>query len=65
LSSPNLARAARKLEDLPSEGGAAVDTLAGANLRISIRLAEIEAVLAKVMNRLAVLEGTRKANGPR
>jgi hypothetical protein len=33
--SPNLARSARKLEDLPSDGGQAVDTLAGAILRLA------------------------------
>jgi hypothetical protein len=31
---PNLARSARKLEDLPSDDGRVVDTLAGAILRV-------------------------------
>jgi hypothetical protein len=54
--SPRFARAVRKLEDLPSDGGQAVDTLAGANLRIFIRLGELEAALAKITSRLAALE---------
>ena len=43
MPSPNLARSARKLEDLPSDGGAAVDCLAGGLLRTFIRLNELEA----------------------
>jgi hypothetical protein len=38
MLSPNITRSARKLEDLPSDGGAAVDTLAGGLLRTFIRL---------------------------
>jgi hypothetical protein len=58
--SPNLARSARKLEDLPSDGGAAVDSLAGALLRTFIRLNELEAALARVTRRVAALEGEAK-----
>jgi hypothetical protein len=50
----------RRLEELPSENGQAVDTLAGANLRIFIRLNELEAALARVTRRVAALEGEAK-----
>jgi hypothetical protein len=46
----------RKLEDLPSDGGHAVDVLAGANLRIFVRLKELEQAYADLRARLAVLE---------
>jgi hypothetical protein len=63
---PNrFASSIRKLEDLPSDGGAAVDTLAGGLLRTFIRLGELEAALAKITSRVAALEGTPKSNGPR
>ena len=42
MSSPNLTRTVRKLEDLPSDGGRAVDTLAGAMLRLFVRLHALE-----------------------
>jgi hypothetical protein len=55
---PSFARsAAAKIEDLPSDGGKTVDTLAGGLLRTFIRLNELEAALAKVTSRVAVLEG--------
>jgi hypothetical protein len=38
----------RRLEDLPSDGGRTVDTLAGGMLRIFVRLEEIERRLAKL-----------------
>jgi hypothetical protein len=57
LSSPNLARSARTIEELPSDGGKTVDTLAGGLLRVFIRLNEIEDALAKLTRRVAVLEG--------
>ena len=50
----------RRLEDLPSDGGAAVDCLAGALLRTFVRLNELEAALARATRRLAVLEGGPK-----
>jgi hypothetical protein len=56
----------RKLEDLPSDGGAAVDCLAGALLRTFVRLNELEAALARVSRRVAALEGEAdpaKVNG--
>jgi hypothetical protein len=58
MPSPNrFANNTRRLEDLPSDGGQAVDTLAGANLRIFIRLNELEAALVRVTPRVAALEG--------
>jgi hypothetical protein len=50
----------RRLEDLPSDGGAAVDCLAGALLRTFVRLNELEAQLARVTRRAAALEGEAK-----
>jgi hypothetical protein len=55
--SARFASSIRKLEDLPSDGGQAVDTLAGAQLRTFIRLNELEAALVRVTRRVAVLEG--------
>jgi hypothetical protein len=46
----------RKLEDLPSDGGKVVDTLAGANLRIFVRLKEVEEVCPRLARRIAALE---------
>jgi hypothetical protein len=57
-SSPNrFASITRRLEELPSDGGQAVDTLAGANLRIFMRLHQLEAALARVTRRVEALEG--------
>jgi hypothetical protein len=38
----------RRIEDLPSDGGRTVDTLAGGILRIFVRLEEIERRLTKL-----------------
>jgi hypothetical protein len=46
----------RRLEDLPSDGGRTVDTLAGGMLRIFVRLEKME-------RRLAKLEKTRPGQG--
>jgi hypothetical protein len=64
MPSPNLARSARKLEDLPSDGGAAVDCLAGALLRTFVRLNELEAALARISRRVAALEGSSAPGAP-
>ena len=63
-SSPDLARSARKLEDLPSDGGQAVDTLAGALLRVFLRLNEQEAAIARLTRRVAQLERSGAEVGP-
>jgi hypothetical protein len=52
----NLARAARKIEEMPAAADAAVDTLAGAVLRIFTRLNEIEQMNARLMRRLKSIE---------
>ena len=52
----------RRLEDLPSDGGAALDTLAGGLLRTFIRLNEQEAAIGRLTRRVAELE--RTANPP-
>jgi hypothetical protein len=52
----NLVSITRRLEDLPSDGGQAVDTLAGGLLRTFVRLNELEAALARMNRRVAVLE---------
>jgi hypothetical protein len=63
MRSPNPDRATRKLEDLPSDGGAAVHTFAGGLLRTFIRINELEAALARVTPRVAVLERSASASG--
>ena len=49
----------RKLEDLPSDGGRAVDTLAGAMLRLFVKLHALEETQARLGRRLAALEGAQ------
>jgi hypothetical protein len=46
----------RKVEDLPSDGGRTVDTIAGALLRIFTRLNALERTQALLGRRLAALE---------
>jgi hypothetical protein len=53
---PNLARSQAKIEDLPSDGGRVVDTLAGAILRVFARLNEIERAYNDLRVRVGVLE---------
>jgi hypothetical protein len=50
-------QSARKLEDLPSDGGAAVDTLAGGLLRAFVKISELESALDRVTRRVGALEG--------
>jgi hypothetical protein len=56
LNRRSLSTPTRRLEDLPSDGGRAVDTLAGGMLRIFVRLEEME-------RRLTKLEKTRAETG--
>jgi hypothetical protein len=59
MPSPNrFASSIARLEGLPSDGGKTVDTLAGGLLRTFVRIGELEAALARVSHRLAVLEGS-------
>jgi hypothetical protein len=56
--------AVRRLEDLPSDGGQTVDTLAGGLLRTFIRLNALEAALARITSRVAALEVASAGAGP-
>jgi hypothetical protein len=56
MSSPNLAAAARRIEDIPSDGGRTVDTLAGGILRIFVKISAIEGAQAVLERRIARLE---------
>jgi hypothetical protein len=56
VSSPNLARSQAKIEDLPSDGGRVVDTLAGALLRVFVRLNEMERAFGELRKRVGLLE---------
>ena len=50
--SPDLARAALKIEELPTDDGSVLDAIAGAILRILVRIK----VHDRIMHRLAALE---------
>jgi hypothetical protein len=54
--SPDLARAALKIEELPTDDGSVLDAIAGAILRIFVRINQIEKVHDRIMHRLAALE---------
>jgi hypothetical protein len=60
MSSPNLARSARKIEELPTDDGSVLDTIAGAILRIFVRINQIEAEHAR-LGRLKAVEGAPAA----
>lgn len=54
LSQPDsLETSRRKIEDLPDDGGHVVDTLAGAILRIFVRINHLEAEIARLKRRPA------------
>ena len=71
MPSPNLVRAAQRIEELPTDDGSVLDTLTGAILRIFVRLIQLEAMNARLVSRVAALEGSGTAedgvreNGPR
>jgi hypothetical protein len=54
----------RKIEDLPSDGGKIVDTLAGALLRTFVRLTELDQAIGRLGRRVAALEGSQRRVGP-
>jgi hypothetical protein len=60
LSSPNLARSICKIEDLPSDNGRTVDTIAGALFRIFLRLEQFDTAMGQLGRRLAALEGPQR-----
>jgi hypothetical protein len=51
--------AARKIEELLTDDGSVLDTIAGAILRIFVRINQIEVVHDRIMRRLAALEHRR------
>jgi hypothetical protein len=62
-SSLDLARSARRIEEMPTHDGSVLDVLAGAILRIFTRLNQIEADHARVISRMAALERSRPIAG--
>ena len=56
MSLPNLALTIRRIEDLPSDGGRTIDTLAGGMLRLFVRVEGLE-------RRLKALEKTSRTTG--
>jgi hypothetical protein len=64
-SSRSLLVDAKKIEDLPSDGGHVVDVLAGAYLRIFCRLKQLETAYDDLRARLTAIEdGARPAAAP-
>jgi hypothetical protein len=63
-TSPNLARAARKIEELPCDDGSILDTLAGSILRIFVRINQIEAMNERLMHKLKALEEAAETESP-
>ena len=59
---PDLVRSIAKLEDLPSDGGRAVDVLAGGLLRTFARLNAIERAYAELRARVAVIEDRARSH---
>jgi hypothetical protein len=56
----DLSKTRRKIEDIPSDNGKVVDTIAGALLRTFVRLNELDQANARLGLRVAVLEGQRQ-----
>jgi hypothetical protein len=56
MQSPDLARSARKIEEMPRDDGSVLDCLAGSILRIFTRLNQIEAENARLLRRVRALE---------
>jgi hypothetical protein len=56
MATPDLARAARRIEELPTDDGSVLDTIAGAILRIFVRINQLEGENARLSRRLAALE---------
>jgi hypothetical protein len=60
MVSPHLARSIAKIESLPTDDGSVLDTIAGAILRIFVRINQIEADNGRLGRRLAALEQSAK-----
>jgi len=52
---PNLARAARKIDELPTDDGSILDTIAGAILRIFVRINQLEAENARLAAQMKLM----------
>jgi hypothetical protein len=63
MQSPDLARAARKIEQMSTDDGSVLDCLAGSILRIFARLNQIEAMNERLMRKLTALEAAETGNG--
>jgi hypothetical protein len=64
MPSPNLVRAARKIEELPTDDGSVLDTIAGAILRIFVRINQLEVEHARLTSRLKALESPAAESRP-
>ena len=53
----DLSKTHRKIEDIPSDGGKVVDTIARLLLRIFVRLNDVDKAMARLGRRLTALEG--------
>jgi hypothetical protein len=62
MQPPDLARAARRIEEMSTADGSVLDCLAGSILRIFVRLNEIEAMNARIMHKLTALEAAKAGN---
>ena len=56
----DLSKPRRKIEDIPSDNGKVVDTIAGALLRTFVRLNELDQANVRLNRRVAVLEGLQR-----
>ena len=60
----DLSKPRRKIEDIPSDNGKVVDTIAGALLRTFVRLNELDQANVRLNRRVAVLEGLQRQTRP-
>jgi hypothetical protein len=61
---PNLVRSTKRIEELPTDDGSVLDTIAGAILRIFVRINELEAANARLVRRLKALEAPGVSTHP-
>jgi len=60
----DLRKTRRKIEDIRSDNGKVVDTIAGALLRTFVRLNELDQANVRLNRRVAVLEGLQRQTRP-